>query len=64
MINQCEITPNDYLAPKKNQRQEKHPTKCMKCLTFLDYATLRSTNKNIEQKLEEKDGDCGIKTEI
>ena len=36
----------------------------MKCLTFLDYTTLKSTNKNIEQKLEEKDGDCGIKTEI
>jgi hypothetical protein len=52
------------IISKKNQRQEKHPTKCMKCLTFLDYATLRSTNKNIEQKLEEKDGDCGIKTEI
>jgi hypothetical protein len=44
-----------YYTKKEPERREIYATKCMKYLTFLDYATLETTGKNIEVKLSEKD---------
>jgi integrase len=44
-----------YYTKKEVDRRQLYETKCMKCLTFLDYTTLETTGKNIESKLEEKD---------
>jgi Phage integrase family len=44
-----------YYTIKETERRDIYATKCMKYLTFLDYATLEATGKNIEAKLQEKD---------
>jgi integrase len=44
-----------YYTKKEPDRRQIYAAKCMKYLTFLDYATLESTGKNIEAKLQEKD---------
>lgn len=43
-----------YYTKKEPERREIYATKCMKYLTFLDYATLETAGKNIEVKLSEK----------
>jgi integrase len=44
-----------YYTKKEPDRRQIYATKCMKYLTFLDYATLEATGKSIEAKLQEKD---------
>ena len=44
-----------YYTKKEIDRRQIYATKCMKYLTFLDYATLEATGKSIEAKLREKD---------
>jgi integrase len=44
-----------YWTLKEEQRREIYSSKCMKYLTFLDYATLEITGKNIESQMMEKD---------
>ena len=44
-----------YYTKKEPERREIYASKCMKCLTFLDYTTLEATGKNIEAKLSEKE---------
>jgi integrase len=46
-----------YYTKKEPERREIYATKCMKYLTFLDYATLETTGKNIEARLLEKDNE-------
>jgi integrase len=46
-----------YYTKKESERREIYATKCMKYLTFLDYATLETTGKNIEARLLEKDNE-------
>ena len=46
---------SEYFTKKENEKREIYATKCMKYLTFLEYATLEATGKNIEAKLHEKD---------
>jgi integrase len=44
-----------YYTKKEADRKQIYASKCMKYLTFLDYATLEATGKSIEAKLQEKD---------
>jgi integrase len=44
-----------YYTKKEDDRRQIYASKCMKYLTFLDYATLEATGKSIEAKLQEKD---------
>ena len=44
-----------YYTKKEPERREVYATKCMKYMTFLDYAILEATGKNIESKLSEKE---------
>jgi hypothetical protein len=44
-----------YYTKKEPERREIYASKCMKCLTFLDYTTLEATGKNIEAKLSGKE---------
>jgi hypothetical protein len=44
-----------YWTMKEAKRREIYATKIMKYLTFLDYAVLETTGKNIEAKLHEKE---------
>ncbi|MGA8081195.1 MAG: tyrosine-type recombinase/integrase [Candidatus Nitrosopolaris sp.] len=44
-----------YYTIKEPERREIYATKCMKYLTFLDYATLEAKGKSIEVNLQEKD---------
>lgn len=46
-----------YYTVKEHERREMYSAKCMKYLTFLDYATLEATGKNIEAKISEKDSE-------
>jgi len=48
---------SSYYTKKEPDRREIYSTKCMKYLTFLDYATFEATGKNIEAKLQEKDSE-------
>ena len=48
---------SSYWSKKEDEVREIYKTKCMKYLTFLDYATFEATGKNIEAKLEEKDSE-------
>lgn len=44
-----------YYTKKESDRREVYVTKCMKYLTFLDYAILEARGKSAEAKLSEKD---------
>ena len=44
-----------YYTIKEPERREIYATKCMRYLTFLDYATLEAKGKSIEVNLQEKD---------
>lgn len=44
-----------YYTKKEPDRRQIYATRCMKYLTFLDYATLEATGRSIEAKLQEKD---------
>jgi integrase len=44
-----------YYTKKEPEKREVYATKIMKYLTFLDYATLEVTGKNIEAKLSERE---------
>ncbi len=44
-----------YYTKKEVERRQLYETKCMKYLTYLDYAVLENTGKSIESKLEEKE---------
>ena len=44
-----------YYTNKESERRETYLTKCMKYLTFLDYAALEARGKSIESKMSEKD---------
>lgn len=49
-----------YYTKKEPDRRQIYATKCMKYLTFLDYATLEATGKSIEAKLSEKEQEIQI----
>ena len=49
-----------YWGKKEHELSQIYATKCMKYLTFLDYATLEATGKGIEAKLFEKDQEIKI----
>ena len=44
-----------YYTKKEIERRQLYATKCVKYLTFLDYATFEVAEKNLESKLQEKD---------
>lgn len=44
-----------YYTKKEPERRDIYAAKCMKHLTFLDYATLETTGKDIEARLQQKD---------
>ena len=49
-----------YYTKKEAERRQLYATKCMKYLTFLDYATFEIAGKNIESKLQEKDREMQV----